>query len=65
MGVSESHDEFDTDMLETAMSEFGEMKYVKHSVSIDGVHVGWDRMPSEIGSDLPEWKETCDSIDSL
>ncbi|PVI05613.1 CoA-transferase family III [Periconia macrospinosa] len=41
--------------LETRQSEFGALKAVKHSATIEGIGVGWDVMPKPLGSDLPVW----------
>ncbi|KPI37500.1 CaiB/baiF CoA-transferase family protein [Cyphellophora attinorum] len=42
-------------MLETKISQFGSLKAVKHAATIDGLEVGWDRMPRPLGSDEPRW----------
>ncbi|KAL4805465.1 CoA-transferase family III [Aspergillus unguis] len=42
-------------LKETAMSAFGEMSYIRHSASIEGVAVGWDVMPGRLGSDEKRW----------
>jgi hypothetical protein len=41
--------------LETRETGFGEMKAVRHSVSIEGAQPGWDVMPKPLGSDRAEW----------
>ncbi|CEI70449.1 hypothetical protein FVEN_g1044 [Fusarium venenatum] len=41
--------------FETGNTAFGIMKSIKHSASIEGVQVGWDRMPKPLGSDSPTW----------
>ncbi|KAI9928603.1 hypothetical protein MW887_001818 [Aspergillus wentii] len=41
--------------LETRETGFGEMTYVRHSASIEGVNVGWDVMPKPLGSDERKW----------
>lgn len=41
--------------LETRVTEFGELKAVKHSARIQGVDVGWDVMPKPLGSDEAVW----------
>ncbi|KAM0492311.1 hypothetical protein ACHAP8_009996 [Fusarium lateritium] len=41
--------------FETGGTAFGIMKSIKHSASIVGVQVGWDRMPKPLGSDSPAW----------
>ncbi|KAJ5092501.1 hypothetical protein NUU61_007371 [Penicillium alfredii] len=43
------------ELLETRETGFGEMTAVRHSVSIDGVAVGWDVMPMPLGSDAKKW----------
>lgn len=35
--------------LETRKTGFGDMTAVRHSASIEGVNVGWDIMPMELG----------------
>ena len=47
--------EISEDFLETKESAFGSLKAVKHSASIEGVKVGWDRMLAQLGSDDPVW----------
>jgi hypothetical protein len=41
--------------LETRKTGFGDMTAVRHSASIEGVNVGWDIMPMELGSEKKEW----------
>lgn len=41
--------------LETRQTGFGEMRAVKHSVSIQGAEPSWDIMPKPLGSDEAEW----------
>lgn len=41
--------------LETKMSGFGELKALKHCVSVEGALTVWDRMPKPLGSNRPEW----------
>lgn len=41
--------------LEARMSEFDELKALKHSASVEGAMTGWDIMPKPLGSDRPEW----------
>ena len=43
------------EFLETKLSDFGDLKAVKHAASIDGVEVGWERMPRPLGSDEAVW----------
>ncbi|KAH6625782.1 CoA-transferase family III domain-containing protein [Boeremia exigua] len=43
------------DFLETRLTEFGELKAVKHAAHIDGVEVGWVHMPKPLGRDNPVW----------
>lgn len=44
------------DLLETGLSAFGKMRYVRHSAHIDGIEVGSRRMPVVLGTDTPVWK---------
>jgi hypothetical protein len=37
------------------MQSTGDWKYVKHAVTIDGIDIGWGRMPVELGNDEPRW----------
>ena len=41
--------------LETRKTEYGELKAVQHSASIEGLEIGWDIMPKPLGSDEPRW----------
>ncbi|KAF5579828.1 Formyl-coenzyme A transferase [Fusarium pseudocircinatum] len=41
--------------LETRQTGFGEMRAVRHSVSVDGAEPGWDVMPKPLGSDDAQW----------
>ena len=41
--------------LETRQTDFGELKAVRHSARIEGVDVGWEKMPKPLGSDDLEW----------
>ncbi|KZM18979.1 uncharacterized protein EKO05_0011315 [Ascochyta rabiei] len=41
--------------METRSTGFGQLKAVKHAAEIDGVKVGWDIMPSALGSEDPVW----------
>ena len=41
--------------LETRDSEFGELKAVKHSATVEGAMPGWDVMPKPLGSDQAVW----------
>lgn len=41
--------------LETRMSGFGELRAVRHSVTLHGCSTSWDIMPRPLGSDKPEW----------
>ncbi|KAH7198925.1 CoA-transferase family III domain-containing protein [Fusarium flagelliforme] len=43
------------DYLETRQSGFGEMRAVKHSVSVQGAEPSWDIMPKPLGSDKAQW----------
>ncbi|TKA21850.1 hypothetical protein B0A50_08519 [Salinomyces thailandicus] len=50
-------DDMPSDWLEQRDSEFGVMKAVRHSATIEGVDVGWDIMPRQLGSDQADWLE--------
>lgn len=54
--VYPTQDDVPREMLETRDTGYGEMTFVKHSASIDGVRVGWDEMPKPLGSDSPGWQ---------
>lgn len=41
--------------LESRTTDFGELRAVKHSASIEGKEPGWDTMPKSLGSDEAEW----------
>jgi crotonobetainyl-CoA:carnitine CoA-transferase CaiB-like acyl-CoA transferase len=41
--------------LETRQTGFGEITFVRHSASVEGVEVGWDVMPKPLGSDEKRW----------
>ena len=43
------------ELMESRQSDFGMLKAVKHAASIDGVDVGWKRMPKPLGSDEAVW----------
>ncbi|KAJ5248943.1 hypothetical protein N7468_000394 [Penicillium chermesinum] len=43
------------ELLETRSTGFGDLTAVKHSVTIEGLQVGWDVMPKPLGSDKKEW----------
>lgn len=45
------------DYLETKLSGFGELRAVRHSVTIQGCSTSWDIMPKPLGSDKPDWLE--------
>lgn len=51
----EKQEDVPSEWLEERDSEFGVIKAVKHSASIEGVDVGWDIMPKPLGSDRAEW----------
>jgi hypothetical protein len=51
----QSQEDVPADMFEERESEFGVIKAVKHSASIEGCEVGWDIMPKPLGSDQAEW----------
>ncbi|PCD34697.1 hypothetical protein AU210_007294 [Fusarium oxysporum f. sp. radicis-cucumerinum] len=41
--------------LETRQTGFGELRAVRHSVSVDGAEPSWDVMPNPLGSDEARW----------
>ncbi|SCO78344.1 related to acyl-CoA transferases/carnitine dehydratase [Fusarium oxysporum] len=41
--------------LETRQTGFGELRAVRHSVSVDGAEPSWDVMPNPLGSDEGRW----------
>lgn len=41
--------------LETKVSGLGLLRALKHSAKIDGEEIGWDRMPTPLGSDRAVW----------
>ncbi|CAK3775750.1 -transferase family III [Lecanosticta acicola] len=43
------------EMLEERDCNFGALKAVRHSVTVEGKTVGWDVMPKELGGDEAEW----------
>ncbi|KAF2093851.1 CoA-transferase family III [Rhizodiscina lignyota] len=43
------------ELMARSISGFGEYHYLTHSAQIDGVKVGWDRMPVPLGSDEAVW----------
>lgn len=43
------------EFLETRSTELGELRAVRHSVSVSGLEVGWEFMPKPLGSDEPKW----------
>ncbi|KAL1866059.1 hypothetical protein Daus18300_006960 [Diaporthe australafricana] len=43
--------------LETRMCGFGELRAVRHSVTVQGCPTSWDVIPQPLGSDKPEWLE--------
>lgn len=49
------HEDVPDKYFETGETTFGIMKSIKHSASIEGVQVGWDRPPKPLGSDSPVW----------
>lgn len=42
-------------LFDEADSEFGRMKFVKPAGQVEGMRVGWDRMPRPLGLDSPHW----------
>ncbi|KAI0858026.1 CoA-transferase family III [Xylaria cubensis] len=55
LGGDESKREEEGALFETRRSQFGEMRFLRHSASVDGFEPGWDRMPSLLGSDEAVW----------
>ncbi|KAF4439688.1 Formyl-coenzyme A transferase [Fusarium acutatum] len=43
------------EFLETRQTGFGEMRAIRHSVSVEGAQTSWDVMPKPLGSDQAEW----------
>ncbi|GJC86128.1 CaiB/baiF CoA-transferase family protein ZK892.4 [Colletotrichum liriopes] len=43
------------DLFEKRETDFGVMKYLKHSAVVEGLETGWDIMPKVLGSDEPRW----------
>lgn len=41
--------------LDTRMSGLGELRAVRHSVTVQGCSTSWEIMPKPLGSDKPEW----------
>jgi hypothetical protein len=52
----EKHEDVPPEYLETRNSGLGEVKSVRHSVSIEGLEVGWDVMPEPLGTHEPYWQ---------
>ncbi|KAF2015553.1 CoA-transferase family III [Aaosphaeria arxii CBS 175.79] len=44
-----------SEYLETRESGFGELVALRHSVTLEGLDVGWDIMPMPLGSHEPRW----------
>jgi hypothetical protein len=51
----EKQEDVPGEILETMESGFGMLTAVTHSARIEGVGVGWDRMPKLLGSDEAKW----------
>jgi hypothetical protein len=47
--------EYLSDFMETRQCGYGELIAVKHAAKIEGVDVGWEIMPKELGSDEAKW----------
>ncbi|KAI1296163.1 CoA-transferase family III [Xylaria venustula] len=43
--------------FETRDTEFGEMTFLRHSASVEGLEPGWDLMPTPLGSCEPVWAD--------
>lgn len=41
--------------MESRESDFGQLKAITHSASVDGLKVGYKTMPKPLGSDKPVW----------
>lgn len=41
--------------LEVRDTQWGLMRALQHSASIEGLGVGYELMPKTLGSDVPEW----------
>ncbi|CCF35003.1 CoA-transferase family III [Colletotrichum higginsianum] len=42
-------------LFERRETDFGMMKYLKHSATVEGHEPGWDVMPKILGTDEPRW----------
>jgi len=45
-----------SEYVETKPSGLGELSAISHAASIEGYEIGWDVMPTPLGSDEPRWK---------
>ena len=54
-GDNETQKDVPEEFFETRASDFGNLKAVKHTASIDGVDVGWEKMPKPLGSNDAAW----------
>lgn len=52
---SDGYNAVPDEYFETRTTEFGIMRSVHHSATIDGVEVGWEVMPKPLGSDEAVW----------
>ncbi|KAI7782692.1 hypothetical protein LA080_013028 [Diaporthe eres] len=52
----ETAEDVEEKYLETCPTGFGELRAVRHSVTMKGCKVSWERMPKPPGSDKPEWR---------
>jgi hypothetical protein len=53
-GVGEGEETY----FETRQTAFGEMRFLKHSASIEDLQPGWDLMPTPLGSDEAVWSDS-------
>ncbi|TRX90906.1 hypothetical protein FHL15_008111 [Xylaria flabelliformis] len=57
LGRDEGRREEEGALFETRHTQFGEMRFLRHSASVDGFNPDWDRMPSLLGSDEAVWDD--------
>ncbi|RYC57310.1 hypothetical protein CHU98_g8908 [Xylaria longipes] len=55
LGVDGDRTEDEKALFETRDTSFGEMTFLRHSASVEGLEPGWERMPSPLGSDEAVW----------
>lgn len=52
---SKHYQEMVVPFLEARETEWGVMRALQHSATVEGLEVGYDMMPKALGSDAPEW----------